>query len=356
MGASGPGRGAMIRGFRDLTKSPSMQHVVSGQGPRRFRRGSDRLETQSTCPAEEKVTASTNRRISPFGACWCRRRAGRHGRLGLARGGLSDGLGSTRLAGGTCGGGSLPDWDLAHVQPHGAGAGSGSGWDRGLDVGVRRQCSGRADSRHGGRSPAGGASEQTAGGNEYPLAWSCYPQRHGWRAGGYDAGAAMPPTGAQATSGDLLVFDFSESPSGTQWFHPHHGLQPDHGLYARLIVEDPPDAGANDAEWVLVLDDWTDGVGPPTEAFYAGLAGVQTRHGSTWTPTTISGLDPLRGVAHQVGAMSGMSGMGVSRRGMHGMGTGALEAGGGDVDYPLNLISSPAGAQARAGCNRSRSI
>ena len=57
------------------------------------------------------------------------------------------------------------------------------------------------------------------------------------------------------------VYEFSAARPGTYWFHPHAGLQLDRGLYAPLIVEDPHEPLRYDAEWVVVLDDWLDGVG-----------------------------------------------------------------------------------------------
>jgi FtsP/CotA-like multicopper oxidase with cupredoxin domain len=106
--------------------------------------------------------------------------------------------------------------------------------------------------------------------------------------------------------GDTFLFDFVVPDPGTYWFHPHHGLQLDRGLYAPFIVDDPADPGDYDLEWVLVLDDWTDGVGPSPEQVYA---------------TLVTG--------------GGMPGMG------HSMMTG-MDAHGGDVDYRLYLINGKA--------------
>ncbi|WP_345134061.1 multicopper oxidase domain-containing protein [Microbacterium laevaniformans] len=48
--------------------------------------------------------------------------------------------------------------------------------------------------------------------------------------------------------------------SGHYWFHPHVGPQLDHGLYGALIIDDPDEKVTWDDEWVLILDDWLDGV------------------------------------------------------------------------------------------------
>ena len=71
--------------------------------------------------------------------------------------------------------------------------------------------------------------------------------------------------------GGTFRFDFVVPDPGTHWFHPHSGLQLDRGLYAPFIVDDPGEPGDYDHEWVVVLDDWTDGVGPSPEQVMADL-------------------------------------------------------------------------------------
>jgi len=100
--------------------------------------------------------------------------------------------------------------------------------------------------------------------------------------------------------GSTFTYDFDVPDSGTHWFHPHHGVQLDRGLYAPFIVDDPEDPGDYDHEWVLVLDDWIDGTGT--------------------TPEQV--LDNLVNSGGQDHGHMGMSGHG-----------------GGDVTYPLHLIN-----------------
>lgn len=57
-----------------------------------------------------------------------------------------------------------------------------------------------------------------------------------------------------------FTYRFAVPHPGTYWFHPHSGTQQDRGLYAPLIVEDPKEPLEYDKEWVIVLDDWVDGV------------------------------------------------------------------------------------------------
>lgn len=114
-------------------------------------------------------------------------------------------------------------------------------------------------------------------------------------------------TTPETPPGGTFAFDFVVPDPGTHWFHPHHGMQLDHGLYAPFVIDDPADPGDYDAEWILMLDDWTDGIGPsPTEIMEKLIADGATGSGE-------------------------MGGMG----GMHRM--GGMDAG--DVEYPLYLIN-----------------
>lgn len=120
-----------------------------------------------------------------------------------------------------------------------------------------------------------------------------------------------PATPAGATTNVRFVPD-----PGTYWLHPHTGLQLDWGLYAPLVVDDPYEPGGYDEELVVVLDDWTVGLGQTPKQL---LAGLRASGGS--------------------GGMSGRQHMG---SGMGGMGDS------GDVAYPAYLINGrlPSAAQA----------
>jgi len=117
------------------------------------------------------------------------------------------------------------------------------------------------------------------------------------------------PASPDIDAGAEFVYRFSVPHPGTYWAHPHTGLDADTGLYLPIIVDDPNDPASYDAEWVVVLDDWTDGVGLTPQQVYDGM--------------------------HR----GGMPGMG----GMHAMGAvgGSTLLGGdsGDVSYPYYLIN-----------------
>ena len=116
-------------------------------------------------------------------------------------------------------------------------------------------------------------------------------------------------------AGSDFVYDFVVPDPGTYWFHPHVGAQLDRGLYGALIVDDPNEPLAYDDEWVIVLDDWLDGV--------------------TATPDQV--LEDLKA---GMDGMEGMEGM-FMRMGNMLMGTDSELLGGdsGDVYYPHYLIN-----------------
>ncbi len=87
-----------------------------------------------------------------------------------------------------------------------------------------------------------------------------------------DADGVPDVTQKPVKAGGEHVYEFTAGHPGTFWFHPHAGVQLDRGLYAPLIVEDPHEPLAYDDEWVVVLDDWLDGVdGRTPDAQFAEL-------------------------------------------------------------------------------------
>jgi FtsP/CotA-like multicopper oxidase with cupredoxin domain len=119
-------------------------------------------------------------------------------------------------------------------------------------------------------------------------------------------GATQAPIGA----GEDFSYEFVAAQPGTYWFHPHVGPQLDRGLYGALIVDDPSEPLVYDDEWVVILDDWLDGV--------------------TGTPDEV--LEELRG------GMAGMMG-GSGGHMMMGARSELLGGDAGDVFYPLYLIN-----------------
>ncbi|MGH8876766.1 MAG: multicopper oxidase family protein, partial [Stackebrandtia sp.] len=97
-----------------------------------------------------------------------------------------------------------------------------------------------------------------------------------------DADGVPGVTQPDIEAGASYTYQFTVPHAGTYWFHPHTGVQQDRGLYAPLIVEDPDEAGDYDEEWVVVLDDWMDGVtGTPDEVLAELSKGMgEMDHGS----------------------------------------------------------------------------
>jgi FtsP/CotA-like multicopper oxidase with cupredoxin domain len=117
--------------------------------------------------------------------------------------------------------------------------------------------------------------------------------------------------------GTAYTYEFTAPDPGTYFFHPHVGVQLDRGLYAPLIIDDPAEPGAYDAEWVIVLDDWVDGTGRTPDQVLAQL---------------IADGGPARE------GLSGMGGMGGPMMDHAGMGLPPF-GDSGDVTYPLFLVN-----------------
>ncbi|KAB8182141.1 multicopper oxidase family protein, partial [Microbispora catharanthi] len=146
-------------------------------------------------------------------------------------------------------------------------------------------------------------------------------------------GVTQPPIGAGAE----FTYEFTAPTPGTYWFHPHSGPQLDRGLYAPLIVEDPHEPLSYDKEWVVVLDDWLDGVtGTPDQVL------AELRKGM------------MGGMSHSTGDHAGMDGMDMGAMGgtdmstpspgggshmLMGAASDLLGGDAGDVAYPYFVLN-----------------
>ena len=81
----------------------------------------------------------------------------------------------------------------------------------------------------------------------------------------------VEPATPNIPAGQDVTYRFSVPNAGTYWAHPHVGLEEDMGLYLPVIVDDPTEPGNYDAEWIVVMDDWTDGVGKSPQQLYDAL-------------------------------------------------------------------------------------
>ncbi|MFC8511817.1 multicopper oxidase family protein [Streptomyces sp. NPDC057257] len=152
-------------------------------------------------------------------------------------------------------------------------------------------------------------------------------------------------TQAAVRAGSNFTYRFVADAPGTYFFHSHVGVQNDRGLYAPLIVEDPREPLSYDDEWVVVLDDWLDGVtGTPDQA----LAELSHGMGGSGSSTSGSSDGDMGGMDMSGGSTGGTSaspsaspsGNGMSMKFML---TGAesrlLGGDAGDVKYPYHLIN-----------------
>jgi FtsP/CotA-like multicopper oxidase with cupredoxin domain len=144
-------------------------------------------------------------------------------------------------------------------------------------------------------------------------------------------------TQAPIAPGARFVYEFTVPDPGTYFFHPHAGVQVDRGLYGVLIVEDPAEPGRYDREAVIVLDDWTDGVGETPDRILARLKANGMDHAEmSGMDHTMAGMDhgaPMPARTKPAGPLGGDTG---------------------DIRYPLYLANgrqarSPATVVARPG-------
>lgn len=123
-------------------------------------------------------------------------------------------------------------------------------------------------------------------------------------------------------TGTAFTYRFTVPAPGTYWLHPHSGVQLDRGLYAPLIVEDPKEPLSYDKEWVVVLDDWVDGVdGSTPDAVLRELTGGSghSGHAMQASPAAEKGGGPSRMLRGATSALLGGDA--------------------GDVDYPYYLVN-----------------
>ncbi|MCH5677130.1 multicopper oxidase family protein [Streptomyces gilvus] len=131
-------------------------------------------------------------------------------------------------------------------------------------------------------------------------------------------------------------YRFTVPHPGTYWLHPHAGVQLDRGLYAPLIVDDPKEPLSYDKEWVVVLDDWLDGVdGSTPDAVFEELTGGRGMSMDMSGGTGDSGHD-MSGMPTPT--QSSPSPSGPSRM-MSDSESDLLGGDAGDVAYPYYLVN-----------------
>ncbi|MFE4626249.1 multicopper oxidase family protein [Streptomyces mirabilis] len=164
-----------------------------------------------------------------------------------------------------------------------------------------------------------------------------------------DMDGVPPATQTAVRAGSTFTYRFIADAPGTYFFHPHVGVQLDRGLYAPLIVEDPKEPLSYDDEWVVLLDDWVDGVtGTPNEVFSElrlGMADMSGRNmSSSPSPSSSDSMGDMGGMdmggSTSPSSSASASSGGMSKKFMLMGATSSLLGGdAGDVKYPHHLIN-----------------
>lgn len=163
-----------------------------------------------------------------------------------------------------------------------------------------------------------------------------------------DMDGAEPAT-PNIPAGQDFTYRFSVPNSGTYWAHPHTGLDADEGLYLPFIIDDPTEHGRYDAEWIVVLDDWTDGVGKTPQQLYDALTNpdkppmqeppttstAPAPSTTGRTPTTTPSPSTTSSPASPTNGMPGMPDMPGGAVGKSDL----LGGDAGDIAYPYYLIN-----------------
>ena len=142
-------------------------------------------------------------------------------------------------------------------------------------------------------------------------------------------------------AGAAFSYDFRLPHPGTYWYHSHVEMQRERALYGALIIEDPAEKLVYDRDWVIVLDDWMDGITGTPDDVLKELSGGMSMPG-----TSMPGMDhgSMSGSMEALPSPSGTDGaMGMGTKHML-MGSRSDFLGGdaGDVSYPFHLFNSKA--------------
>lgn len=147
-----------------------------------------------------------------------------------------------------------------------------------------------------------------------------------------DADGVPGLTQEPIVAGGNYTYGFRLSHPGTYWYHSHFDTQRERALYGALIIEDPNEPLSYDREWVVILDDWLDGItGTPEEVVEELSAGMDMS----------GGMEGMEGMDH--GSMSEDSSS-MMKHMLMGADSPYLGGDAGDVKIPVHLFNgrSPA--------------
>ena len=133
-------------------------------------------------------------------------------------------------------------------------------------------------------------------------------------------------TQGKVAAGASFVHSFKSPHAGTYWYHSHTGFQPEEGMYGPLVIDDPKEITPDyDTEWIILIDDWTVGIGPTPQQQLDAL--IKAGGGTTASSDGMGGMG--------MGNMNGMGGMNHS----HMAGEDTFGLGHSDVPYNAYLVN-----------------
>ncbi|RAX15301.1 multicopper oxidase family protein [Pseudarthrobacter sp. AG30] len=139
-------------------------------------------------------------------------------------------------------------------------------------------------------------------------------------------------------AGAGFAYDFRLPHPGTYWYHSHMDMQRERALYGAMIIEDPAEPLKYDKDWVIVLDDWMDGItGTPDEVLAELSQGM-----------SMGGMDHSSMGSGSGGSFPGPTESAVPQMKHMLMGSRSDFLGGdaGDVGYPFHLFNGKTPEQA----------
>lgn len=137
-------------------------------------------------------------------------------------------------------------------------------------------------------------------------------------------------------AGAEFTYKFRLPHPGTYWYHSHVEMQRERALYGALIVEDPAEKLSYDRDWVIVLDDWMDGITGTPDDVLKELSGGMPMSGAS-----MPGMD--MGSSPSPSGSAGSTGM---THMLMGSRSDFLGGDAGDVKYPYHLFNAKAPQEA----------
>ncbi|MFF3448053.1 multicopper oxidase family protein [Streptomyces sp. NPDC002667] len=149
-----------------------------------------------------------------------------------------------------------------------------------------------------------------------------------------DMDGVPPVTQSPVRAGSSFTYRFVADKPGTYFFHPHVGIQVDRAMYTPLIIEDPKEPLSYDDEWVVVLDDWLDGVtGTPDDVL------AELTHHMSGMDMKSTGPASSRRPSAPASPSASSGDRASSRFRLSGAASPLLGREAGDVNYPYHLVN-----------------